>query len=111
MWNENILKKILKPLGKLCVDPNSEETSKGLFSRVCHVMDILKPLKMKIQFIRSSLVYDCLVDYELRPFVMDVEVKIIDLMLILSTLKHGFSSRKTTGSRSNRGPSGSYAQS
>lgn len=65
MWNGNILRKILKPVGKLCkLDPNSEELYKALFARVCLEVDISKLLKMKIQYIRSGLVYDCLVDYE-----------------------------------------------
>lgn len=65
MWNENILRKILKPVGKLCkVDPNSEELSKSLFARVRLEMDISKPLKMKIKYIHCGSVYECLVDYE-----------------------------------------------
>lgn len=65
MWNENNLRKILKPIGKLCkVDPNSEELSKGLFARVCLEVDISKPLKMKIQYSPCGWDYGCLVDYE-----------------------------------------------
>lgn len=48
MWKENILRAILKRIGKLCkVEPNSEEIFKGLFTRVCLEVDFSKLLKMK----------------------------------------------------------------
>lgn len=64
MWNENILSKILKPIGRLIkLDPNFEEISKGLFVRVCLEVDVSKPLKMNKSFMDDSI-YECFIDYE-----------------------------------------------
>lgn len=65
MSNEKILWNILKPIGCLCkIDPNSEEISKGLLSRVCLEVDVSRPLKSKVKYIRNATLYECLIDYE-----------------------------------------------
>lgn len=64
MWNENMLRTILKPVGRLCkVDLNSEEISKGLFARDYLEVDIGKPLK-KLKYIRGGHLYECIIGYE-----------------------------------------------
>lgn len=59
MWNEIVLRHILSPISKLYkVDCNSEEVSKGFFARVCVDVDISKPLKRKIKYVREGSLYD-----------------------------------------------------
>lgn len=45
VWSKSVLEKILRPSGKNCkIDTNSEVIDKGLFARVCLVVDISEPL-------------------------------------------------------------------
>lgn len=65
IWNENIVRIILKPIGKLFkIDPNSVDISKRLFACDCFVVDISKPLKTKLKYIRGGSLYECFIDYE-----------------------------------------------
>lgn len=61
MWKENILRTILKRIGKLCkVEPNSKENFKGLFTRVCLEVDFSKLLKIKTKYIRRGCLINAL---------------------------------------------------
>lgn len=83
MWNENILSKILKPIGRLIkLDPNFEEISKGLFVRVCLEVDVSKPLKMNKSFMDDSI-YECFIDYKtITTFAIVVGVTITNSILV-----------------------------
>lgn len=60
-----MLRHILTPIGWLYkVDHRSEEVCKGLFARVCVELDISKPFKLKIKYIRDGILYECFLDYE-----------------------------------------------
>lgn len=70
------------------MDHNSEEVSKGLFVRVCVEVDINKPLKRKIKYVREGILYECLLDCEtISNILLDVVVSLIDLILVSSILK------------------------
>lgn len=68
LWDENILRKLLKQIGRVIkIDVDSEEVSKGRFARVCVEVDISKPLKMDIKYKRGNSIKSALIDYENFP--------------------------------------------
>lgn len=59
LWNEPIVRKILKSIEKVYkVDANSEEMSKGLFTRVGIGIDISNYIKMEIKYIRNGILFN-----------------------------------------------------
>lgn len=54
---------LLKQIGKVIkIDIVSEEVSKRRFARVCVEVDISKPLKMELKYIRGNVMKSVLID-------------------------------------------------